>query len=107
MLIRTAHALCLGSVLLADAGVGSCGTSHPRLVFSVSDCSCLPASLDVQISGESGTRIELKCGQSATVPVSGAGARQVVVTQGTVVWFDDRVNTFDGDVPVAMSCPHR
>ena len=108
-MIRTTQALWLSGALLADAGVGSCGgNARATLVFSVADCSCLPATVDVEIQGEPPARIDLQCGRSVPVTVYGPGSRDVRVSQGSVVWHDERYNAFDGDeVAVRMSCPRR
>jgi len=78
------------------------------LVLSAVDCSCLPATVRVEIAGEPTASVELQCGRTTPIAVYGGGTRRVVVTQGSVRWHDAQYTAFDGDeVPVPIHCPGR
>jgi len=116
MLLRTTSALGLSAMLLADAGVGSCNNGEKNVsvtfVMSASDCSCLPATLDVNGSGHKGPppRVEVRCGASTPVTLSVQPSGSLFVTQAGsgVVWLDASYSADDGgQVPVSLKCPAR
>jgi hypothetical protein len=111
-MFRSLTTLGLFTLLLADvAPAGSCGGKGPSgpttLVFSVADCSCLPATLRVDVSGQAPQDIVLACGQTASAIVEPGPVRRVTVTQGSIVWYESAYRGTSDRVSVSMTCPRR
>ena len=102
--------LGLTVVLLADAFPGSCGgRNESQLIFKVSDCACVPATVSAAVAGQAPETLSFRvCGDEQGVAVAEPGRYQVQVTQGNVVWLDGEYVVEKGkDLRITLSCPQR
>jgi len=115
-MLRTTSLLAFGAALLADAGVGSCSGGEKNVsvtfVLSSSDCSCLPAALEIRGDGHKGPPVpfDLRCGASTPVTLSVQPSGSLFITQAgnSRLWLEASYSADNGDqVPVPLKCPTR
>jgi hypothetical protein len=116
MMLRTTSLFWLSAVLLADvAPYGSCRRSENNndnitFVVSASDCSCLPATLEVVPSGATGHLIELRCGFTASISFYAelSGTVRVTQYQTSTLWLEAPYSARQREsVAIALQCPRR
>jgi hypothetical protein len=112
-MLRMTNALWLSVVLLADVapscgGGGSRNDDNITFLVSASDCSCLPATLEVVPSGSTSRLIELRCGFVASPSFSADLSGTIRVTQyrTSTLWLEAPYSARHGEsVAIALQCP--